>query len=80
MSTGRYESKPQRKQLEAAHLCRFGEHGLSYQTCRFCHAGVEKFRDVGLYKYAVRHYICPECREKALSRAEAALKAAKGES
>ena len=76
MSTGRYESYPPKETLAEAIFCEFSEYGLSYQSCRFCHKGIGDARLVriggggwsrGLFKYAVRHYICDECREKGMS-------------
>jgi hypothetical protein len=35
--------------------------GLTYQKCRFCGRGWPELK--GLFKYAVRHYVCEDCRE-----------------
>jgi anaerobic ribonucleoside-triphosphate reductase len=52
------------KKLQEAIYCGFSKYGLSYQKCRFCGASFDKV--AGLWKYAVRHYICEECRNRKL--------------
>jgi hypothetical protein len=66
MSTGQYESRPIKIVLEQARWSEFSQYGLSYQSCRFCHRGIVD-RLKGLWKYSVRHYICDDCRKKALA-------------
>jgi len=74
MSIGRYESYPPKETLKQAVWCVFSEYGLSYQSCRFCKKGIGELHTpgafgekLGLWKYAVRHYICPQCRDKGMS-------------
>jgi hypothetical protein len=72
MSTGRFESKPPTSTLLEAVWCKAGgEYGLSYQSCRFCKSSWPNV--TGLWKYAVRHYICDECRGKTLEARKVAI-------
>jgi hypothetical protein len=41
-----------------------GDWGLSYHKCRFCSRGYPEI--AGLWKYAVRHYCCNDCRKAAI--------------
>ena len=49
-----------RLKVKRAHFFTFHKYGLTYQTCRFCGGGQGAWE--GLFKYGVRHYICPSCR------------------
>ena len=49
------------------HYTEFGQNGLTYQTCRFCHQGIGDAPD-GLWKYGVRHYVCTACRDAITSQ------------
>ncbi len=51
------------------HFAEYSEHGISYQTCRFCGLGSETFD--GLWKYGVRHYVCSPCRDAITSGGKA---------
>lgn len=48
------------------------EYGLTYQKCRFCERGWPDLR--ALLKYAVRHYICEDCRAYFLQLPPASLR------
>lgn len=64
------KSYPPHEKMEHAIFHEFhAEWGLSYQSCRFCGAGVSDKERIGngLWKYAVRHYICGPCRETAMT-------------
>ena len=65
MACGVYETMPNRHALEDAVWCETGHpYGLTYQSCRYCHAGWPE--EMGLWKYGVRHYICDACRNQKL--------------
>ena len=67
------------ERVSRAHFFHFSEFGLTYQTCRFCQTWGKDNVDRehgpcplpgrtdlvcrGLWKYAVRHYLCSECRK-----------------
>jgi hypothetical protein len=53
--------------IMAAHWCDADpDFGLTYQKCRFC--GVSWPKVKGLFKYAVRHYVCADCRNKKMGQ------------
>ncbi len=65
MATGQYESRPPKQTLLNAVFCACDlRYGLTYQSCRFCKASYPNVE--GLWKYAVRHYICSACRNKVI--------------
>jgi len=62
------------------HYLERSEYGLTYQSCRFCGTACFENEDRahgacgirehvpcrGLWKYAVRHYVCSDCRKDLL--------------
>jgi hypothetical protein len=55
-----------KQQLANAVFVPFDPWGLhNHQRCRFCKKGVAHV--TGLWRYAVRHYVCTVCREKGLA-------------
>lgn len=60
-------SKKTRERLRAMNVeiaavsCGIQSWQVSYQRCRFCGRGWPKLKR--LLKYAVRHYVCDDCRE-----------------
>ena len=65
MTIGRPDSYPPTQALLDAVWC-IGhfKHGLTEHSCRFCRMSFPHAE--GLWKYAVGHYICGDCRAKAL--------------
>ena len=67
------------ERIARAHFFHFSAFGLTYQSCRFCGTWAKENEDRdhgdcplpgrfgnvcrGLWKYAVRHYVCSECRK-----------------
>lgn len=50
------------RELQPWQFHEFGRHGLTYHICRFCRRGVGEV--TGLWKYAVRHHACDDCRNR----------------
>jgi hypothetical protein len=65
MTIGRPDSYPPAQTLLDAVWC-IGhfKYGLPIPSCRFCRTSFPQVE--GLWKYAVGHYICGDCRGRAL--------------
>jgi len=64
MTKGRPESYPPAQSLLEAVWCVWSKYGLPDHSCRFCRTSFPQVE--GLWKYAVGHYICGDCRDRAL--------------
>jgi hypothetical protein len=65
MTTGRPESYPPAQSLlEAVWCVGHSGYGVPDRSCRFCRTSFPQAE--GLWKYAVGHYICGGCRDRAL--------------
>ena len=65
MTVGRPASFPPTQMLlEAVWCIDHFKHGLAEHSCRFCRVSFPQVK--GLWKYSAGHYICGDCRNRAL--------------